>query len=429
MTVAVARRRVLLLTERFPPSDAVGAQRPARLARALAARGHAVRVLCISEGAADRKPVDIDADVRRIPVWQSPSGLTAGVRRAFAWVRHRGRGFEALPPLPVGRYDFWAAMAAHALPSLGWADVLYSTSPSEGTHAAALLLHRLARTPWVAEFRDPWVGNLGIRGVFEPLERWLQDGTVRRAARLVTVTEALATHLRRVVPGADPARIVAVPSGIDVVQQGRSAPADGPLQLVFAGVLYPPRDLRPIFDSLGRLRGRAPAFHLHLVGNCDRYGSVDMRAHLQAIGLADVTTFHGWLARDRTRALLEGAHLNLLAQQGIPLQVAQKTYDYLGARVPMLALADREGDTARLLARVGGHHLLPPDVTDPAAIDAVVAAALEAARDPRPVGDLDALRALEATGLMAGLARVVEQAAEGVPALAAPTPAPGGDVA
>lgn len=41
-----------------------------------------------------------------------------------------------------------------------------------------------------------------------------------------------------------------------------------------------------------------------------------------------------------------------------PDQVPNKLYEYLGARRPILAIADEDGETAEMLRMVGGHHLV-----------------------------------------------------------------------
>ena len=76
--------------------------------------------------------------------------------------------------------------------------------------------------------------------------------------------------------------------------------------------------------------------------------------------------------------------LLLLLAQGQPDQVPQKLYEYLGTRVPILAFADAEGESARMLARAGGHFVVFGD--DAAGAEAALEQALTTL-DGTPAGD------------------------------------------
>jgi hypothetical protein len=58
---------------------------------------------------------------------------------------------------------------------------------------------------------------------------------------------------------------------------------------------------------------------------------------------------------------MHSAGLLLLLAQEQPLQVPNKLYEYLATGVPILAIADHDGETADMLRQVGGHYVLPPD--------------------------------------------------------------------
>ena len=84
-------------------------------------------------------------------------------------------------------------------------DAVFSTSFPVSAHLVAGTFKRLTGVPWVAEFRDPWVGNVlpvplpwMQRRLQIKLERWI----VRTADRVVCVTPRLARMYQERYPGA-----------------------------------------------------------------------------------------------------------------------------------------------------------------------------------------------------------------------------------
>jgi hypothetical protein len=85
-------------------------------------------------------------------------------------------------------------------------------------------------------------------------------------------------------------------------------------------------------------------------------------------------TFQDWVSKETAHALIANADLLLLLAQDQPEQVPNKLYDYLGARRPILAFADQEGESASMLREIGGHYLVYTD--DPLEVERALEAAL-----------------------------------------------------
>ena len=115
-------------------------------------------------------------------------------------------------------------------------------------------------------------------------------------------------------------------------------------------------------------------------GECRSYDGVSVEGMVEELGLADVVHFHDWMPHAEAQALIRGADLLLMIALGQPLQVPNKLFDYLGTRVPMLAVVDADGESARMLRRVGGHHLIPVSQGERVSEDALREALLNAIR-------------------------------------------------
>lgn len=226
--------RLLLIAYHYPPENTSGAARPARLARYLPEAGVECRV--IARGSAE--PVT-EADA---PAYQR-------------WLCEKMQRFllpynERLPWLPA------AVRAGSDLIRRERIDALYSTSPPLVTHLVAMELSRRFGLPWVADFRDPLVGNPWRRRRFRQYDPWLERRIFDRAALCLANTDSLADEWRKAHPakahkirvlwnGYDPEAPVAEP----VPQAG------GPRTLLHAGSLYGFRRPGPLVRALARLAG------------------------------------------------------------------------------------------------------------------------------------------------------------------------------
>jgi hypothetical protein len=126
--------------------------------------------------------------------------------------------------------------------------------------------------------------------------------------------------------------------------------------------LYQDRDPRPFFLALAALtqrHGVAPAdVQVDFIGNCHSYAGQSLREFADATGIGSLVRFTEWIPYDECRQAMAEADLLLLLAQNNPDQVANKLYDYLGARRPILAFGESHGESAKMLARVGGHYLV-----------------------------------------------------------------------
>jgi len=86
-------------------------------------------------------------------------------------------------------------------------DYLFSTSYPYTTHLIALLVHKFYRKPWIADFRDPWVGNKAMQKQIPfrlKLDAWLEGKVVQNADHIVNVTPSLTEMYQARYPEAGP---------------------------------------------------------------------------------------------------------------------------------------------------------------------------------------------------------------------------------
>lgn len=390
--------RVLLLTYHYPPSTAVGALRAEKLVEAFRAAGHSVHVvterLAGETGPLRSSSSGMDVEtIRSIPslrdlylrtrrkLTRSPGSPSLGDASAegtspphhvAAWKRF----VFSLMWLPDDRQGFIPSAVSAGRGALrGGIDLLYTTAPPFSVHLAGLLLKRSTGIRWAAEFRDPWTDNparpwyLRSRPA-DAVTRWLERECVGRADHLVAVSDGIHAALAAKLDSSDRRRLVMVRNGIEELdpEPDPGSRLGGPFRIVHAGSLYHQRDPFPFLRALAEVRRNhlltAADVQVDFVGNCRWFAGVSVEARVRELNLAGMVRFQDWVAQGVYRRIIREADLLLLLANEQPTQVPNKLYDYLGTRRPILAFADEQGETARMLRQVGGHYLITTNDAD-----------------------------------------------------------------
>jgi glycosyltransferase involved in cell wall biosynthesis len=395
--------KVLLFAYYFPPATEVGALRAQKVADSLLKRGHQVFVVAGPVTAGAGFPDLDDFHVHRVEPSLDLRGLYSRMRGRKNGNAVGGGGSVGTAWKPPDRTPFLKRQISSALwlpdDRQGWIlpaartatelvrnngiDLICSTAPPFSPHLAALLVKRRTGVRWLVEFRDPWTDNPSkpafVRSAWsDAAERWLEQTALRQADAIVTVTDAFARVLRTRLPAAKASKVSIVRNGIDDLDPPRAPDSHPARHVVYVGSLYGQRDPRPFFRSLARLRARGllpVPLNVEFIGDCRWLMGESMQNAVTELGLGDIIHFIDPLPHADCLRRIRQADLLLLLAQHQPLQVPNKLYEYLGVRTPVLAFADKDGETAAMLQLIGGHSLVTEDHTDDV-IDAVVQAAL-----------------------------------------------------
>ncbi len=297
------------------------------------------------------------------------------------------RAIFSLLWLPDDRQGFIGPAVRAARTLLRRGDIVYTTAPPFSMHLVGLRLAS-ARTFWVAEFRDPWTDNAWkpwhVRtALTDALERRFERRTLRRASLVVAVSDGIDRLFRRKVERAD-TRLLLVRNGIDTLLPPSRSKRAGPFRIIHVGTFYYGRDPRPFLAGLAMLRNRrglaADQLQVELVGQCKWFHGISVEQEVERRGLTDLVRFHDWIPHAECQRLITEADALLLLAMRQPDQVPNKLYEYLGTRVPVLALADDEGESALMLRQAGGHQVVADE--DPAGVATALEALLEARGTP-----------------------------------------------
>lgn len=366
--------RILYLTQYFNLPDQAGGSRHYQFARAWAAAGHDVTILC---GHVNYKTGQVVPTERgkSYSVEEHPDGF----RIVRLWVYHKFQRSFRKRLLYFASYAAHAALLGSGLPK---PDVVFASSTPLTVGLPGLALARRFRVPFVFECRDLWPEAAVAAGVmknarFIRAAKNLANFLYHRADRIVTVTRRMKEGI--LVYGVPSDKVTLVPNGVDdwmdpdrFADRNPLARFAGQKICLYVGAHGVWNYLGTMIEAAQLLRDRADVSFV-FIGDGDQRALLEARA--RELGLARVH-FLGALPKDEAFAAMVHADLGLITSSGTAHYeqiLPNKIFDYPAARLPMVVAA-AQGEMADLLDRSGAGWLCPPE--DGAALAATITKAL-----------------------------------------------------
>ena len=253
MSQASVKPPIIFVAYYYPPDVESGAARPHRLAKYLARLGHQVEVI----SAASIMEPAIEGNVHRLrgggirhPNQDFPAQIERILRHAmfphdsgvvWAWrvAEYAGRWMRQEPK-----------------------PIVFSTAPPATTHVAAYLMKRRYGVRWIADFRDPMIGNPYRSGkTAEFVDARLEPLFFRHADMLIANTDTVLAGWKKAYPQWQQ-KMHVLWNGFDPEEelQALPTPPRDYRVLAYVGAIYNGRDPYPVLRSVRRLIENG---HLH----------------------------------------------------------------------------------------------------------------------------------------------------------------------
>lgn len=397
-------RRVLIVSYDFPPSS-IGIWRTVKFCKYMGDFGWQPAVLTVRDV---RTPRWDPGPLREVPPTTEVRRTESLDTNRLAWVLSRGvrRGGEpsaetgmthARPTNELFRRVMNAFRAWVLVPDdrAGWIpfamregrrwlreqkfDAVYSTSFPNSAHVVGERLAREAGLPYVADFRDIWIGNYYF---YYPATAWhdrrqraMESRVVERAARVVSVTQPITQDFRERYPGQAPDKFVTIPNGFDPPDFEFAAPIridNDHFTITYAGTMYGSTSPEAFLEAVRRLLDRRPEWRdvlrLRFVGSMIE----PYRRMIEEKNLPAITRIDNYLAHEEAlgaMAAADGLLLIVSPARGSHIMLTQKVFEYAAARRPIIGLVP-QGAARDFLAEINEGPIIAPD--DVAGIEAAL---------------------------------------------------------
>jgi hypothetical protein len=372
-------KKVLIISYYFPPSGGPGVQRVLKFVKFLPQFGWEPVVLTVENGdfpARDEslvKEIPQTVKVYRTKIFEPyrlyrrltgrPANAPVDVENIPHGIKKRSatqylaefiRSTFFIPDARIG----WMPYALPRALQIARAEnvhAIYSSSPPYTTALIARALHRRTGLPWIAGFRDPWVGFISSP------ERWtlprkidssLEHAVYRDATILEAAWEGILLDFRQKYPEIDVEKCLHLPNGYD--------PEDYPtleketherFAVVYTGSMYGRRNPKTFLQAVEELVAEGKVspekILLRFIG---RFGN-EVREMIRASRVGDSIEVIAYLPHSESiKHLLRADALLLVVDESKESAeiVPGKVFEYIGARRPIIALA-QEGAVAGII--------------------------------------------------------------------------------
>jgi len=346
-------RPVLILAYHFPPENESGAARPYRFYRYLPDFGYRPYVVAAGEPDPAQPREDVHHVPNRflVPTRSTLGGLSEMVGRKFFFPHDVGVNWSRAAYAEAEK-----VVGAHSIP------IMISTAPPFTTALAALRLKRRFGLKWVADFRDPLVGNpfRVQHGLPHQIDKFLNRQIFERADAILGVSDKITSDWVTQYPAAAP-KIHLIWNGFDPAEAFGPAPSQPRPYKVLShvGAIMGGRHPVVVLESILRLIGRGllnpNEVRIRLVGSLEQR-IVDEHASvftaLKARGCLECAG-HEIPKAEAMQVIAQSDYLLLLDGNVLDLgfAVPAKLFDYVRAGHPMLVQTARNSPVERILAK------------------------------------------------------------------------------
>jgi len=353
------KKSILLIAFDFPPCTSPGVERTLRFAEHLQSLGWDPVVLTVNTSTFNVNVDNTFDDQFSFPVYRT---FCLDISKHLSY---RGKYFGWMKQ--PDRYCGWLFTAIkeglrlrkkHAI------NVIWSTYPLLTSHLIALVLTRLTKLPWLADYRDP------LQCYYDPsvypsfkFHRWIDKQTIKLCSKAIFTSAGASKLYKTLYPEICSSKFTVIENGFETSlynepsKVSRIVISKTKHTMAHLGSLYENgRDPQVFFEALALLKKRkildSTNFELLLVGANNQHIYCKYTASL---GIDDIVSFYPQINHEESLSLLLSVDSLLIIQGKVfSSQIPSKAYEYLSSNKVILAITNNNSDTSALLMTYEG---------------------------------------------------------------------------
>lgn len=365
-------KKVLIIAYYFPPLGMGGVQRVTKFAKYLPSFGWKPFVLTVKDVEYLAKDPSL---LEELPpeVKIVRTGSFDPLRISFilkSFFKKRERKEESVKKNRVGRSKLspWLFFPDN---KIGWTpfallvglklvreekiDLIFTTSPPPSLHFVGYFLKLLTGKPWVADFRDPWIGYK-----FEiyptPLHLFLKNQLVKlivkNADRIISVNSSITKKMTEQSLGIK--KIETVNQGYDEQDFETNVSQKSELFTIgYLGTFSPDCDPEPVFLALRNLMDQKliPEDKIKFIHVGLSMG-IDLDGLIEKYGLKEVLEKKGYLPHREALEQMKDVSIFLLVTSDDPWVFPAKIFEYLPFKRPILGVVPKESEVGKMISEM-----------------------------------------------------------------------------
>ena len=371
-------KKVLVITYYWPPSGGAGVQRWLKFVKYLPSLGWEPIIYTVENG---EYPVLDDSLVNDLPpnikvlktkVWE-PYSLykkftgrkkNEKINSSFLNDKKQNKILESISVWIRGNLFIPDARKFWIKPSIKFlhnyiknnpVDFIISSGPPHSTHLIALGIQKFNKTPWLADFRDPWTNidfykDLKLSDWADRKHTKLEKNVLSSANIVLTIGEQLKNELKEL--GAK--NVEVIENGYDIEDFKNDDPnfLDSKFTIAHIGSFSPSRNHQVLWKVLNEIINEnnnfANKLQLKLIGKVDY--SVDNS--IQDFKLQKYVKRFSYLAHNKVISHQKSSKVLLLMVNNTPNSkgiITGKVFEYMASNRPILVIGPEDGDLAKII--------------------------------------------------------------------------------
>lgn len=366
--------KILVISFYYPPYAGVGSNRVLRFRRYLREAGRDVLVLTPSRGktADDAELADVPQVIKRLACVYSTKDTNERQKSHFHSFLSKLLKCLSVPDRQVYWLPFAIRNAAKIVRQKE-ISLIYTTSPPESSHLIGVILKRMTKIPWIAEFRDTWtydpLNPYILRSNYRfAIDSYLEKMVVVHADGLVVNSTIAQRYFQRRYFRYKPSKIATVytgyePADFDTVTKPVNKKK---FRIVHTGSLSlsrSARTIKPFLDGLAHAVKKLPemrrTMEVLFVGDL----SIGEKVRIRESVVRDMISVIPQVPYKEALQYQMSADLLLCIGHVSDVPTADilgKVFEYIGANRPILALVS-EGATSEIVKKSNGFVAVPDD--------------------------------------------------------------------